>query len=228
MIRSSYVVLALLGMTGLALAQQPPPDTAQPPPDESMQPPPPESMQPPPPEAMQPPPPEAMQPPPMAAERVKQNKLGLDAAFVLPVDEYADGVDAAFGLFGRLEFEIDPRLAVTARLGFLYHLVEDPGLGVDFSLVMFPVLGGIRYNLSSTGEGGFLGAELGINYIRVSVSGMGIDTSDSETKFTLNLGAGFRTGQLSFMGSLFLTPDVGDETNLVGLMATIGYDIAAL
>ncbi len=219
MIRSSYVVLALLGMTGLALAQPPPPP-GQPPP---------------PPPMTAPPPPMTAGGPPAAGDAgpAGQNKLGLDLAFVMPVDEYADGVDAALGLFGRVELALNPQMRATGRIGFLRHFVEEQGEDVDLSITMIPIYAGLRFSLSDTGDGGFLAAEVGLNNIRVSASFLGTDVSDSETKASLNAGGGFQAGSFSFTATVFFTPDVGDTpegggTNLVGLMATLGFDLATL
>lgn len=205
MIRLSHVLFALIGMTGVALAQDP----AAPPP----------------------PPPSAGPPAPAAPE--PQGKIGADLAFVLPVDDYADGITAALGLFGRFEYAISPQVAVTGRLGFLYHIIDQPEGDVDLSLTMIPIYGGIKYNLNGAGDGVFLSGEAGINNIRVSASTMGIEISDSQTKLSLNLGGGYQAGKISLRGSLFFTADAGggdgvDGTNLVGLMASVGYDFVAL
>lgn len=199
MIRLSHVVFALVGMTGLALAQSPPMPTGG--------------------------------PPPGAGGAENYNSIGVDAAFVLPVGDYADGVDAALGLFGRVEFGLNPQLFVTGRLGFLHHIIDQAEGGLDFSLTMVPIYGGIRYNFAPSGEGPFLAGEAGFNNIRFSASVGDVEVSDSETKVSFNIGGGFQTGKISFRGSLFFTAEVGEDangdgTNLTGLMATIGYDFA--
>lgn len=209
MVRWSYVVIALLGMTGLALAQPPPQLSQQPQPE-----------------------PAAAPAEPGIAAPAPQSKVGGDLAFVLPLGDYADGVNAAFGLFGRFEFGLSSQLFATGRLGFLYHLVDSDPDG-DFSLTMIPIYGGIRYNLEPTGGGLFLLGELGLNIVRVSVSFLGTEISDTDTNVSLNLGAGFQTGALNFKGTLFITPGVGSTsgdggTTLVGLMAAVGFDFAAL
>lgn len=188
MIRLSHVVFALVGMTGLALAQ---PLSG-----------------------------------PVGGE--KYNSVGADAAVVLPFGDYSDGVDAGLGLFGRVEFGLNPQLSVTGRLGFLYHIV-DQAEGVDLSLTMVPIYGGIRYNFAPSGDGPFFAGEAGFNNVRISVSSGDFEISDSETKLSLNIGGGFQTGQISFRGSFFVTTDVGgdesgDSVNLTGLMVTAGYD----
>lgn len=207
MIRSSHVVLASLGFPGLALAQPPSTPVGPPPPW------------------------------PAAADPVARTRLGVDAAVVAPVGDYADGVDAALGLFGRVEVPISPQLFVTARLGFLYHLLEEPGgAGLDINVMMFPLYGGLRYDLGTTPQRAFVVAEGGINILRVSTSGTGIDESESESNPSFNLGGGFQLGDVQARVTVFVTPGVGDDgggdggdgVNLIGLMATVGIDLAAL
>ena len=197
MIRVSHVLIASIGMTGLALAQPPPP----------------------------PGPPAPVEAPGASSG----NTIGVDAAFVLPTGDYADGVDAAFGVFGRVEFQVNPQLAVTGRLGGLLHAVSGEASDADVSITMLLLYGGIRYNLSTSRDGVFLLGEAGLNNIRISVQGESVD----ETSLTFNAGGGFQSGKLQFRGSLFFTASAfedlsnGDGTNLIGLMATVGYDFAS-
>jgi Outer membrane protein beta-barrel domain len=197
MIRWSHVVLASLGMTGLAVAQ-----------------------------------PYSSPPPSAPASPVR---LGADLAVVLPTGDYADGITAAVGPFGRLEFGLSPQLAVTGRVGFLYHFFEeDPGF--DVSIMMFPIYGGIRYNVMPSGGGLFLTGEAGLNIVRFSATVFGEEVSDSETNLSLNVGAGYQAGPVNFKGTLFFTADAGngdadvegDGTNLVGVMAAVGFDFTGM
>jgi hypothetical protein len=214
MIRWSHVVIASLGMTGLALAQPPPPPPPSPP-----------SLSPP---SAGPAAPQVAAPAPAS-----RNRLGADLAFVLPLGDYAENVDAAFGLFGRLEVGLGPQLFATGRLGFLYNVLEASLPGSDISLTMIPVYGGIRYDLEPTGAGFFFLGEAGLNIIRSSVSFMGDELSETDTKLSLNVGAGFQAGAFSVKGTLFFTPlgggsDTGESTNWLGLMAALGFDFIAL
>jgi hypothetical protein len=211
MARWTHVVIALLSMTGLALAQ---PDPAQP-------------AQPPPPPAAGP---AALGDPAPAA----QSKVGGDLAFVLPLGDFADSSYAALGLFGRFELALRPHLFATGRLGFLYHLVKQAP-DFDASASMFSLYGGLRYNLAPTGDGLFFLAEAGLNVLVTSFSNpnLGIEKSVTSTKPSVSLGAGFQTGAISARGMLFVAANTsadveGDSASLYGLMVTVGYDFAAL
>ncbi|HWO22879.1 MAG TPA: outer membrane beta-barrel protein [Kofleriaceae bacterium] len=214
MIRWTHGVLASLGLTGVAAAQPyaPPPSSPPPPPPAAG--------------------PAAGPAAPEYSARTPQSRIGADLAFVLPVGDYADGADAAFGPFGRLELALNPQLSVTGRLGFLYHFTE-AAEDLDISYTMFPIYGGLRYNVEPSGDGLFLTGEAGLNIIRVSVSFFGQDSSDTSTKLSLNMGAGYQAGLFNVKGTLFFTADVGggsggDGTNLVGLMAAVGFDFVAM
>jgi hypothetical protein len=205
MIRWSRVVLASLGLTGLALAQPP-------------------SLQPP------VPPPTAD---PEAAASKPQRKLGADLAYVMPVDDYAAGledqyrIDAAVGLFGRLEIGLRPQLFATGRLGFLYHLVDtEPGF--DVSVTMVPIYAGLRYNFLPTGPSLFMVGEAGLNIIRTSLMFMEPEFSFMNYRLSLNGGVGFQAGAFSVKGTLFFTApgEDLDGPSRLGMMAAAGFDFA--
>lgn len=200
MIRVSHVCLASITMTGLALAQPPPPP---------------------------PPPPPGGGGGGAAAPGVGQNTIGADVAFVLPVGDYADGVDFAVGAFGRFEHKLNPNLAITGRLGFLYNQIGDDG-GTDASLNMIILVGGARYNLNAAASDGiFFSGELGINIVRFSADiGGGMEVSDSETDLTTILGGGYQAGKIQARAGLFYTSTDGEDA--IGLMASVGYDFATL
>jgi hypothetical protein len=253
MARWTHVVIALLGMTGLALAQSPPPPyPAQPPPPYPAQPPPPYPAQPPPPYPAQPPPSYPAQPPPPypaqpplpaaapatleGSAPATKSKLGGDLAVVVPFGNYSKGITAALGMFGWFEHALSPQAFTTVRLGYLYHLIDsDPSFAADVQFLMIPIFVGARYNFAPTGDGLFLISEAGLNILWSSVSApdLGIEDSNTELKASFNLGAGFQTGAVSAKGTLFVTAGAGTDTegrktSLVGLMVTVGIDFATL
>lgn len=141
--------------------------------------------------------------------------IGVDAAFVLPLGDYADAADAAFGALGRFEFGINPALAITARAGLLYNLAKADGL----TILMIPVFAGVKYNIGTSGLFGF--GEIGINHTRVSADG----GSTSETKLSFQAGAGYGMGKLQFRGGFWYT---ASDPALMGIMASAGFNFAAL
>jgi hypothetical protein len=149
------------------------------------------------------------------------NTIGGDVLFVLPTGDYGDVANLGIGIAGRFSHALNPQLSITGRLGYIYHLVDD-ALGDDFSVAMILVYGGARYMLKPMPNGGIFGfGELGINHVAVSFG----DIDDSEDDLSLNLGAGYQTGQIEARGSLFYTS--GDEDSLVGLMLGVGYNFTA-
>jgi hypothetical protein len=149
--------------------------------------------------------------------------FGVDGAVVLPLGDYGEIATLAVGALGRAEFPIQPKLAITARAGVLYHLTKDE---FDGTLLFIPIYGGARYSLGAVpGQGVYLAGEVGITIGYASVdTGFGT-ASDTETELGATLGAGFRTGALDVRGALFI-PDLG-EADDPGIMGSVGYDFAA-
>ncbi|MDQ3366036.1 MAG: porin family protein [Myxococcota bacterium] len=147
--------------------------------------------------------------------------IGVDAAFVLPLSDYGDAADFAVGALGRFEFGINNMLSVTARAGLLYHIGTPEG----FSLMFIPIYAGVKYNIGTSGLFAF--GEAGLTYIRASVEIGGMSASDSETKLGVNVGAGYQAGKIQARVGLLL-PDVGEAADAHGIMASVGFDIAAL
>jgi hypothetical protein len=144
------------------------------------------------------------------------NSVGVDGAVVLPLGDYAQGVNFAAGALVRIEIPVGTGF-VTGRAGALFHAVKDD-VG---NLTFIPLYGGYRLPIGTNGL--YVAGELGITIGYASVdTGFGT-ASDSDSKLGITLGAGMKAGALDLRGSLFL-PDVD---NLMGLMGTVGYDFAA-
>ena len=142
--------------------------------------------------------------------------LGVDGAFVLPVGDYANAATVGVGALGRFEAPVGPGF-ITARAGVIFHA----GNQTRAALTMVPLYAGYRQPIGTSGA--YLAGELGITEIFASVN-TGFGTmSASDAKLGLTLGGGYRHGALDIRGGLF-APDVN---NVVGLMATVGYDFAA-
>ena len=142
--------------------------------------------------------------------------IGADAVFLLPLGDYADAADAAFGALGRFEFGINAALSITARAGLLYNLSKLDGVTVLF----IPVYAGVKYKIGTSGLFGH--GEVGINHARISVDGGG---SDSETKLSFQAGAGYQMGKLQFRGGFWYN---ASDPAFMGIMASAGFDFASL
>lgn len=155
---------------------------------------------------------------PMAAEvTVAPGKtLGVDGVFVLPLGDYADVASAAFGAFGRFEFGINAALSVTARAGLLYNLTKGDG---DFTLLMIPILGGVKYNIGTSGL--FAHAEVGITHTRFSGGGL----TATETKLSFQGGAGYQMGKIQLRGGIYY---IASDPAAMGIMASAGFDFMAM
>ena len=159
---------------------------------------------------------------PVLAEEVAleapQKLLGVDAAVVVPMGDYGDVATLAGGAMVRLEFPVG-RGYVYGRAGVLVHMLEDD---FDGSLTFVPIYGGYRYPID-TSSGLYVAGELGITLGYLEADTQFGSASDSDSELGMMLSAGMRRGKLDVRGGLFL-PDTDD---LMGLMASLGYDFAS-
>ena len=155
--------------------------------------------------------------------------IGVDGGLALPTGTWGDGAGVGLGALARFEMPLVPKLDLTARAGVVYHMSKDGGAnGGSAQATEVPFLGGVRYAFSDNRASSFyLAAEMGLVVSLVSVDFQGMSMSDSKTNFGMTLGAGYRAGKLDLRGGLFL-PDLGHAGDAVGLMATVGYDVASL
>lgn len=168
-----------------------------------------------------------------AAGKGSSNKIiAVDGGAALPVGTWGDGAGFGVGVLGRFEMPLVPKLTLTARAGLIHHLGKDaPGaLGgmASTSVNEVPLLGGVRYAFDHKPSAEIYGAaELGIVYYSVSTEANGMSSSGSDTNLGMTLGAGYRAGKLDLRGGL-LFPDLGHVGDAIGVMVTVGYDVAAL
>jgi hypothetical protein len=147
--------------------------------------------------------------------------IGVDVAGVLPTGDYSDAASFAIGAFGRFEFGINDKLAITGRVGFLYHLGTPDGE----SIYMIPIYAGAKYSFTPQ-IFGF--GEVGLNHVNISIDIGGVSGSNSFDKLSISAGAGYKINQqISARAGIFYTPGVGDDpatVDLIGVMASVGYD----
>jgi len=147
--------------------------------------------------------------------------IGVDAAVVLPLGDYGDIATLAVGALARVEVPIANKLAITGRVGALYHLTKEE---FDGTLLFFPIYGGAKYNLGAGPDGLYLAGELGIT-IGYASADTGFGTaSDTDSELGMTLGAGFRKGALDVRGALFI-PDLS-EADDPGIMGSVGFDFS--
>ncbi len=171
---------------------------------------------------------------PAIAQQTDQAAVGADAAFMLPVGDFADITGPLLGALLHFEYPVMPGVVVTARTGYLYGLKKEQGLG-KFGVSDIPIWAGGKYYFSGQMNGLYGGLELGLNILSFrsevdmgSFGGLGggkIEGSESETKFGANLGLGYRVDALDFRGS-FNMLDLGHAGDTMGIMASVGYSFA--
>ena len=129
-------------------------------------------------------------------------KIGGALGATIPLGDFSDGADLGFHLGGLFEYK-QPSLPVSWRGELTYHrngLKDDyfsqiPGVGnLDGNFSMFNFIANVVYPFGDAaktwrpyGIGG-----LGVYKLKASADFNGIDISDSQTKFGLNLGGGIQ------------------------------------
>jgi hypothetical protein len=155
--------------------------------------------------------------------------IAVDGAVAVPTGTWSDAAGIGIGALGRFEMPVAPQLAFSVRAGLVYHTSKDQSGGIltgDTSVQMseLPLLAGVRYEFTP----GFYGAaELGFVVEMASVSFGGMSASSSSTNLGSTVGVGYRAGKLDVRAGLFL-PDLGHAGDVLGVMATVGYDVASL
>jgi len=160
---------------------------------------------------------------------------GVDLAAFIPVGDLGDFYNLGFGGFVRYERKLQPNFAWTGRIGYLRGIAKESTLqfGTSSTTISSALdnitlrLGGV-YRLSGQPNGLFLSGELGANLLSGRVtSGTTSTTGDTKAKFGAGVGAGFRTGALSFRVALDLL-DLTEAAKTMGALVSVGWDLKAL
>jgi len=152
----------------------------------------------------------------VAAAGGKKMLFGADLAVGIPVGDLADGAGIGLGILPRFEFTLAPRLALTGRAGYVYHLEKN---SLKFSEI--PVLAGVKYDLTDALYGA---VELGLFHITASGTYPLIGTvSSSDDNFGATIGAGYRAGDLDFKLGLHIL-DLGNAGESMELVINAGYN----
>ncbi|MBT8378524.1 MAG: outer membrane beta-barrel protein [Ignavibacteria bacterium] len=144
-----------------------------------------------------------------------QNKMAVGAGLIvsLPMGDFGDAANTGFGGTAAFELIFMPQLVGVGQIGYIVYGTESDA--VDFSTV--PVQVGVKYFFVPTI--GFYGiGQIGLNFFSTTVEipqvfGFGGGSvSESSSKFTLVLGAGYEVPvspnfSLDFSGTFNLISD---------------------
>lgn len=148
------------------------------------------------------------------AQPTAGNTIGADVAFVLPVDDaYRNTADFGVGPLARVEVPFGPGY-YTGRAGFLWHKAAID----DVSFLIFPIYGGYRYPVGTSGA--YAAGEAGLSILYADTPA----GSETDTRVGMTLGGGFRKGSFDVRAAVFL-PDV-DLDEAMGIIASVGFDFA--
>jgi len=157
----------------------------------------------------------------MAGEAPKPLHFDVAGLVVIPLspEGYTDTAGIGIGAAGGGTYALSPKLALAGHVGFIYHLPKN-----DFTQIHIPILAGIRFWVIPKLA---LGADTGLNIIRVSFEIAGESDSDTNTRIPLALHAAYAiTSQLVAGGGLWipnlLLTEEGEDTAL-GLALYVGY-----
>lgn len=145
--------------------------------------------------------------------------IAVDGAAIVPVGDWSDGAGIGIGALARLTVPVAAKIAITGHAGLIYHLSKG-SMGADAQTIEVPILGGVRYAFTPKI---YAAGELGLVYLRTSISSGGSSMSGSDTKLGLAFAAGYRTGKLEARAGLYF-PD----TDVMGIFATVGWDVTTL
>lgn len=155
--------------------------------------------------------------------------IGADLAFILPLGDFSDATGPLLGPLLKLEYLVAPGVEVTGRIGYLYGFSKEiniPFAGkITHGMSDIPIWAGARYFFNGTREGAYAGGEFGLNILSFRAEAGGVSNSDTETKFGINLGGGYKIGDIDLRAQLqFL--DLGHMGDSMGLGLSAGYSFA--
>ena len=158
-------------------------------------------------------------------------KLGGALGATVPLGDFGDGADLGFHLGGLIEYKpqsvpVNLRGEITYHRNGLksdYFSDDDPIFNnIDGDFSMWNFVGNVLFpfgDAASTARP-YAIAGLGLYYLKASAEFGGVDISDSETKFGLNLGGGFTfnlSGFETFVEARFHSVFADDNVNFIPL-----------
>jgi len=122
-----------------------------------------------------------------------QFSLGADVAF--PSGDWSDYFGTGFGVSGRYEAAIQPKLNWTASIGFLSFSGKNSNTLTE---TVWPVTGGVKYYFQKSNGGVYGAADMGLFF----------GNNGAGTKFGFSPGIGYRLQKLDFAFRYNLVTDL--------------------
>ncbi len=157
--------------------------------------------------------------PAAAATGGAANLLGVDVAIGVPLGNFGDAAGIGFGPLVRFEHNLIPKLNLTGRVGFIYHLGKDVGTAT-ITYTEIPVLVGAKYDVTDAIYGA---AEIGVIRTGASVKIGGTTGSSSDTNLGLTLGGGYKLNAIDIRAGLHIL-DLGHAGDSMELVVGAGYN----
>lgn len=158
------------------------------------------------------------------------NDLGADAVVVAPYGDWATHAGVGLGADARLRVPLTADTTFTARLAGIAHLpatMDVGGLPATTRVLEFPLLGGVRYQVTSPGRlRGFALGELGVIFRRTDVELGGAHDDDVKIVFGCALGAGIGFDRYEATVAVWL-PDLAEIDHTAGAIVSVGAAFAS-
>lgn len=141
---------------------------------------------------------------------------GVDGMLMVPVGSFSDASGVGFGVLGHINYDLRPRMLLTARLGFVYHLEADE---IGFKQIQLPVLFGMRYLVKPRI---YVAPELGLNFVNRRFEG----DRDAlwTTKVGLTLSGGYMLNSEVDLRAGLWFPDI-TSPKVLGIFVSGGWDL---
>jgi Outer membrane protein beta-barrel domain len=150
--------------------------------------------------------------------------LGPALELSLPIGNFSDYAGFGFGGTARFEYGLEPNLALTGNLGYLYWGGKS-GDQYDWSNSAVPLLAGVKYGIGKSffvsGELGFYFYTIDWNYTGPSGGLLGFlgSYSASSTQFMLAPGIGYQKGPIEGLLRFYLL-----DTDLMNFSLMVAYN----
>ena len=150
--------------------------------------------------------------------------LGPALELSLPIGNFSDFAGFGFGGTARFEYGLDPNLALTGNLGYLWWSGKS-GTGYDWSNHAVPLIGGVKYGFS---KGWFVSGELGLYFYTINwdytgatgIPGYVGSYSASSTQFMLAPGIGYQKGPIEGLLRFYVL-----DTDLMNFSLMVAYNL---